>query len=1651
VRILVGDLDREALHGVARGSPETSEGVFLTRRAVGIIGVRRDVDDDGEAGAVHSGTSNLENRGEVTVARCDGHLGDEHVGRHTVENVVHGTGSHLEGGLLKGGREETVVLRARRQGLEVDRNHHLVLSGVKETVVDNILEGAVRIARTILSGLEANDRLPAVGHEGRLVNQHTSNHTLASGHHIELSSRRAGHLSDAHSQVSRVDVTAEHIQGLRSRQVGVLNTQVLVEDALASSLLVNGSASSGINISVADGPGQPVGHEGLLLRVGRLVHRRDHNVELLGGSLEGHEGKHHVELTLLLDELVSNLRGGLVDGRDTLRVGILSRNVDGTHGGGPDSVAGIDVGGRVNLSTINKGGTTSGDGLEVNRDSVPAGLREGIQGTREDGVTGGVLGDLGDLRLQIMLTSISSDELNNNGLVLVGVNGSVLSVGALVVGVLDEDGEGTRGRRRALVAHEVRDGREGSAGGVLVERVINRDVDNTTLDISDGSTGGGGDNLGQSRGVGSQTKGSLIELDNLSRANLGSQIRDESLHLRVRLEHISGLTSQVDEHTSGGKGGVGVQNGINSRGHGDTVGVGRVRGNSLNHSLTEGRDAKDGVVSVGGTTVDGDDGTSAHLLFQTSQGEGGKMAVQEGSVDTTRFLTNSHRDRAGGISHGTVDRGTDRSISIVVKDDTETKVGHEGLVGGLDGRGGDEHGEDIVIQQGLFGSVGVAESAINVSGEDDDQVTSTISPSRVFSSGGTLDGQSGLHASVAGEGHLVHQSLQTIDVGGNGQTEDGHVDIAVSVGFSGGRVGTRTIGSERHGGVDVVGGEEVGDFRELSLHSLELRVVATAAREHDLHIPGRVETVGHINLQFDGERLSGGTQDNRGINRGDRITISLSDTTSDGIESEGPGRAQGTIDGTSRATQTASTGGTAPTALSVGSASITVHDGSARVGDGLTADLVTGVSNHTKDIELSTDVTRTNTNLDVGSGAEGHTPFGLTSSGLHVSDDKTRNSTGVGSDSHGADGVDSHSVGGTNDSKITSSGRLSAGTVGQSDVVGNGTVGSISDDVQVLRVLDERGARAGGLNITDISQERVLELPGVGVGERGGSGGNLDINVTIDGEVVTIQVVGEVIVHLSSSTSGQGKRVQSGTLVAILSGISSVAGAAGGVVNTVDDASTSGGTSTARLTNNTHGGRAVGVTSQTDITNAHRVLSLLSSLLVGDVPLREATLAAFGGDFDKRRITSLGRGLSHGGREGDGHRGGGIGVEPATNSLGVTSAHGLVNDGGSARVLIRVDVEVGVVGGIVDDEVAEGSTVHSVGTSRDSHDDTGTDGHRIGARGERRPLNALGINSSSNNLVHPRTADTSVSGLRRGPLNDGVAHAHLDCADHGSSVPAATSRVPSHDLEGSLLGRVDTAQDIEITRLMDGIELVAIDISPVRVSPTSTESPSSEVTTSEHSVREVKDGNVGLLSEGTSSTPSIVSNGLREVVTSNQTSGREGRVSSVELSVSLDSGERQSVTPDGERVNHTVEVRNASVGRVTNEVSVHTLRGKRGGETSAGRQRSSLVNSVDEDLSTGSSSIVDNVHSDVVPVVLDVAKIRRGSQDLTSKTNSKTAAGGDEYLNILAGIILALAEQDQSVLGRGRIMHVGLNFKTQLTSLADEGRGQTDVTRGESG
>lgn len=244
---------------------------------------------------------------------------------------------------------------------------------------------------------------------------------------------------------------------------------------------------------------------------------------------------------------------------------------------------------------------------------------------------------------------------------------------------------------------------------------------------------------------------------------------------------------------------------------------------------------------------------------------------------------------------------------------------------------------------------------------------------------------------------------------------------------------------------------------------------------------------------------------------------------------------------------------------------------------------------------------------------------------------------------------------------------------------------------------------------------------------------------------------------------------------------------------------------------------------------------------------------------------------------------------------------------------------------------------------------------------------------------------------------------------------------------------------------MDSIELVAIEVSPVRISPTTAVDPSSEFTTSKDSTGEVKDGNVGLLGGGTSLTLRIVTNSLREVVTSNQTSGAVWRILTLESSVILDDRQGQGITPDGERVHHTVEVSNAARRRVTNEVSVQTLRGEGRVETVVRGQGASLVNSVNEDLSTGSGSIVDEVNSDVVPAVHNV-ELQRGGQNFTSKANSKTTARIDEHLNILGSIFLALAEQDQRVLG-GRVrVQVGLNFKTQLTILANEGRGQTDVT-----
>jgi hypothetical protein len=277
------------------------------------------------------------------------------------------------------------------------------------------------------------------------------------------------------------------------------------------------------------------------------------------------------------------------------------------------------------------------------------------------------------------------------------------------------------------------------------------------------------------------------------------------------------------------------------------------------------------------------------------------------------------------------------------------------------------------------------------------------------------------------------------------------------------------------------------------LHTSQLGLVGRSTGEEDLNIPGGVDAVVHVNLKLNGEGVQVvRRQDNSGINRGDGIAIRLSDTTRDIIEGEGPSGAESSVGRSIGTSETASSSGTAPSALGVGGTISTVEQIGAWVGSLLTADSEGLVGlNDTNDIELTTEVSRTNNNLVVTEGGisgEGHTPV------------------------VGQVGQDESSGSKRDSVEVNRSGLRTRGNV---DVVSNGGGGSsqgisrVSKSHGVGKSLGERGGIVNGIQMGRVSgrtirlevssggnidQQGVLDLPGVGGSEGSSTGGGLSVD-----------------------------------------------------------------------------------------------------------------------------------------------------------------------------------------------------------------------------------------------------------------------------------------------------------------------------------------------------------------------------------------------------------------------------------------------------------------------------------------------------------------------------------------------------------------------------
>jgi hypothetical protein len=242
--------------------------------------------------------------------------------------------------------------------------------------------------------------------------------------------------------------------------------------------------------------------------------------------------------------------------------------------------------------------------------------------------------------------------------------------------------------------------------------------------------------------------------------------------------------------------------------------------------------------------------------------------------------------------------------------------------------------------------------------------------------------------------------------------------------------------------------------------------------------------------------------------------------------------------------------------------------------------------------------------------------------------------------------------------------------------------------------------------------------------------------------------------------------------------------------------------------------------------------------------------------------------------------------------------------------VVDIDIHVGIASSVGNIEISEWNTINVEGRARsefDSDSRSKSDGDSDGGV-EGGPSNRGGRCSSWDLLPNPRSGDSVALGLRSGPLNDGISHAHVDCTDNSSTTPAATSGMPSGDLEGSLAVLGETGNVREITLDVLSVEFAANKIGPVRISPSVTPSPSGEVSTSEDCTREVERSSVGLNSSSSNLSTRVLSSSLGEVEAYNQTISSEGRVNTLETSGILNLGNSETLSPNGEGINKTTEV-----------------------------------------------------------------------------------------------------------------------------------------------
>jgi hypothetical protein len=236
--------------------------VLLSSSNINVGIVVNNGDDLGKGTAVNSGSSNAKNRGGIARARLDGDILDVD-GLNNVSVAVRDRASgELEGSLDLAGSKDTVVLRAGSLGFEVDLDDNSSdISRGEKTIGGLVGEAAIRISSTILSGQETDNGGPSVGGELGLQDRANSD-VRASLDGLKNGTLRARDGLDDKGQLRRVNIPTRQEDSFGRGKVGVVNTQVLIVDALTlrgtilRELVGGGGAHCGVN-SGDGGENQP--------------------------------------------------------------------------------------------------------------------------------------------------------------------------------------------------------------------------------------------------------------------------------------------------------------------------------------------------------------------------------------------------------------------------------------------------------------------------------------------------------------------------------------------------------------------------------------------------------------------------------------------------------------------------------------------------------------------------------------------------------------------------------------------------------------------------------------------------------------------------------------------------------------------------------------------------------------------------------------------------------------------------------------------------------------------------------------------------------------------------------------------------------------------------------------------------------------------------------------------------------------------------------------------------------------------------------------------------------------------------------------------------------------------------------------------------